>query len=94
MHNNLDNEKEYLKKEGNKRKEKCDNLHDNEKEQLRKYEKKGKKVTHDSLGDDEKEHRKNDKKRKIDKCLQTLFLILSECVVGLIPAYSQHQLSD
>ena len=43
MGDNLNNEKEKMKKAGNRRKkEKRDSLGDNEKEQLRKYEKKRK----------------------------------------------------
>lgn len=56
-----------MKKEGNKRKQKRENLVDNEKEQLRKFEKKGKKVVitlRDNLHDEKKNHFKKEDKRK------------------------------
>lgn len=59
-----------MKKEGNKRKQKRENLVDNEKEQLRKSEKKGKKVVitlRDNLHDEKKNHFKKEDKRKQEK---------------------------
>ena len=59
-----------MKKEGNKRKQKRENLGDNEKEQLRKFEKKGKKVVitlRDNLHDEKKNHFKKEDKRKQEK---------------------------
>lgn len=56
-----------MKKEGNKRKQKRENLVDNEKEQLRKFEKKGKKVVitlRDNLHVEKKNHFKKEDKRK------------------------------
>ena len=69
--NLIDEQKEHLKKEDEKRKKaKRYNRNVDEKEQLRKYKKKGKKVMCDNLDDEQKEHlKKEDKKKKKSKVL-------------------------
>ena len=65
LYNLYDEQKEHLKIEDNKRKNKCDDLYVDEKEQLRKYEKKGQKTTCEQLNNEKKQHVKiEDSKRK------------------------------